>query len=74
MQIDTLQTYALITPKRYRVEIFQGGERTWEYVSIEIDGIDFAIADPTLHLARIALSFPLSNLYENVDLENYPSP
>jgi Uma2 family endonuclease len=70
MQMDTLQTYVLITPERPRVEIFQRGERSWEYLSIQIDGIDFAIADPTIHLARIDLSFPLSNLYENVDLEN----
>jgi Uma2 family endonuclease len=68
MQIDTLQTYILITAERPRVEIFQRGERSWEYLFFEINEVDFKINDPMIHVAKIDLSFPMSSLYENVDL------
>lgn len=72
MQIDTLQTYLLINSERPRVEIFQRGDRTWEYLSIEIDEVEIdevetAIADPVIVIAGLSLSFPMSSLYENVD-------
>jgi Uma2 family endonuclease len=68
MQIDTLQTYILITAERPRFEIFQRGERSWEYLFLEINEVDFKINDPIIQIAKIDLSFPMSSLYENVDL------
>ncbi|BBC25505.1 hypothetical protein ABRG53_3248 [Pseudanabaena sp. ABRG5-3] len=68
MLLDTLQTYILITPERPRIEIYQRrDDRAWEYMSIAIDGIDFEIDDPLIHIASLDLQFPLSIIYENID-------
>ncbi len=68
MLLDTLQTYILITPERPRIEIYQRrDDRAWEYMSIAIDGIDFEISDPLIHIANLDLQFPLSIIYENID-------
>jgi Uma2 family endonuclease len=68
MLLDTLQTYILITPERPRIEIYQRrDDRAWEYMSIAIDGIDFEISDPLIHITSLDLQFPLSIIYENID-------
>jgi Uma2 family endonuclease len=70
MLLDTLQTYMLISSEQARVEIYERGDRTWEYVSVAIEGMDFATDNPLIEISSIDLQFPLSFLYENVDFIN----
>jgi Uma2 family endonuclease len=71
MLIETLQTYILITPDRPRIEIYQRrSDLAWEYLSIAIEQLDFAINDPEIHITSLNLTFSLSILYENI---NFPA-
>jgi Uma2 family endonuclease len=70
MLLDSLQAYMLITPESPRVELYQRRDRTWEYLSMAIEGTDFATHDPSMQIDRISLKFPLSLLYENIDFAN----
>lgn len=70
MLLETLQAYILIASDCPRIEIYQRREhRAWEYLSIAIEGASFELNDPTIQIASLALEFPLSLLYENI---NFP--
>lgn len=70
MLIETLQTYILITPEYPRIEIYQRrSDLAWEYLSIAIAQLDFAINDPEICITSLDLTFPPSILYENI---NFP--
>ncbi|MEE3717659.1 Uma2 family endonuclease [Tumidithrix elongata RA019] len=68
LRIETLQEYVLIDPDRPSFECYRRSQSpNWEYHSIEIEGTDFSLNDPTVYLASVSLEFPLSFLYENID-------
>jgi Uma2 family endonuclease len=70
MLLETLQTYILIASDCPRIEIYQRREnRAWEYLSIAIEGTSFESNDPAIQIPSLALEFPLSLLYENI---NFP--
>jgi Uma2 family endonuclease len=70
MGIPTLNTYILINPEQPQLEIYQRQQRTWDYVLL---GPSESMAegspeDLIIEIAALGLEFPLSLIYENIDL------
>lgn len=67
-RIETLQAYLLIDPNKPSLECYQLNERNnWELVHFFMD--EFKSEDCEVNLTTLGLKFPLSLLYEDVELE-----
>jgi len=68
-RIETLREYLLIDPDRPYVECYRLNERgNWELFQFSFDAAPMELADYRVELTSVGLEFPLSLLYEDVEL------
>ncbi|NJL89965.1 MAG: Uma2 family endonuclease [Coleofasciculaceae cyanobacterium SM2_1_6] len=67
-KMETLQEYLLIDCDRPSLEIYRRNQNNnWELIHIFNNQLDFATANPEIHLASIDLKFSLADLYESIE-------
>lgn len=68
-RIETLREYLLIDPDRPNIECYRLNERgNWELFQFSLDSSRLEIETCKVQLASVELEFPLSLLYEDIDL------
>lgn len=66
MMIPSLDTYILVDPDQPKIETYQRQQASWQYTFTE--SVDLKTLDPLIQIASLEIEFPLSALYENVDI------
>jgi Uma2 family endonuclease len=70
-RIETLREYLLINPNSMSLECYRLNERgNWELIHYFVDGDQGDTEVASVHLTSIDLKFPLSLLYEDIELSN----
>ncbi len=67
MRIPTLNQYLLVDPEQFQVDLYERQIGSWKYISI--NSPDIMVEDPLVQITSLELEFPLSRLYENIDLQ-----
>lgn len=70
-RIETLKEYVLIDPERLNVECYRLNERSnWELFQCPVEEGEINWSECEVTLTSVDLSFPLSLLYEDVEMPN----